>query len=44
LIKDLDAEHQKFENELRNLAKKSLPLNDLKNNIVDLIIKCSQCI
>lgn len=44
LIKDLDAEHQKFENELRNLAKKSLPLNDLKNKIVDLIIKCSQCI
>lgn len=44
LIKDLDAEHQNFENELRNLAKKSLPLNELKDIIVDLITKCSQCI
>lgn len=44
LIKDLDEEHKKYEAELRALSDKSLSLNELKEQIVSLIKKCSQCI
>ena len=44
LINDLDEEHKKYEAELRALSDKTQSLNELKEKIVSLIIKCSQCI
>ena len=44
LIKNLDEEHKKYEAELRVLSDKSLSLNELREQIVSLIKKCSQCI